>query len=121
MRKKGSGSSAAYYIETKNTELGEVKTYALPRIGSLIVMNEMNFDSGQGNHKGVRGCYLVVGQTSSCLQMTEMYSPECQHSTSFLKKDIVRGYYRYVEVDEPVYRYETSWVEYELDVSETGT
>lgn len=117
MRKKGNGASAAYYLDISTEQKTRVKTYSLPRLNSLIVMNEMCSDR---RLKGERGCYFVAGETSSCIILKELYSPEIAHNRSFLKSDFIRGYYRYVEVEEPIYKCDTTWIEFELDVEDAG-
>lgn len=118
--RKGDGPSAAYYLDITQQRV-EQKYYSkeavkeLPRVGSIIVVNEVILEPAYVHFHGLRGCFYVLELTRSGLYVCEkLYSESVRHTTSLRKKDFEWGIYAFVEVAKPIYEKDTKWSQYAL-------
>lgn len=119
-QKNEPGLSAAYYLsagyDNNRKRKGKRKVYPLPKINTIIIINELVECDGKYNlqKSQTRGCYYVVNETSSLIICKEFYNKDVMHSVTFLKSDFLNGLIQFKKVDVPMYRCEHSWNDYDL-------
>ena len=125
--RKGNGSSAAYYADiTRQTRTEETKynikdVEDLPKVGSLIVINEIVQEGIYANYKKYRGCVYVQQLTKHGVYVCqELFSETIRHTTCFLRTDFLRGILHFQEVDSPLFRIEHVWADYDIQSLHNG-
>lgn len=98
----------------------EAKEYDIPAVGSMIVVNEQKwiknwpFTVDIKTH-GYRGCVMVESETRCLLICREYYNENVHHTVSFQKMDFKLGILQFVEVNEPLYKEDLKWKDYQID------
>lgn len=123
MRKRNwSAYSAAGHIDTLHPfkemclERDAKKIYDTPKVGSIIIVNEVIQEPCYIRMHGQRGCYYVMELTAGGLYLCSgLYNEKIRHNTCFKRVEFLKGIYRFVEVEKPFYGENMSWEEYDLE------
>lgn len=108
------------YIGSKEDNKRVAIKCDVPRVGSIIVINERKIKRGKPFVDDVkthsyRGCVIVESETRYLITCREFYSENVYHTVSFRKADFLCGLLRYIVVSEPLYKEHYSWREYDID------
>lgn len=81
----------------------------LPRIGSIILINEVIKDPFYCMQRGEHLCALVQDMNSWGIICKVLYSEDRQYTRTFAQRDFLKGLYVFKELEEPMYVCNYNW------------